>query len=101
MSQACNHVYASGPTLQGMPLFQSNGLNPPTYRPAHDTKAQARTTNNNTNNTLLNIDGDPIKFDSCMTQPVMYNHNAKYHLVGSIVTMPQFYATRNNKTGLG
>jgi len=104
MSKSYINAYPYGPTLQFLPLFQANASQAPGYSPALAAKAQANLINNNT---ILNIDGQPIQFDPCMYkcsldhlnqyQPVMFQTGMPYTNLGGVITAPQFYSACGRK----
>jgi hypothetical protein len=107
MSNSCNshiNAYPYGPTLQVLPLFQMNSAQAPGYSPALAAKAQANLLNDNT---ILNIDGIPIKIDPCkyqcsldhlnQVQPVMFQTGMSYTNLGGVITAPQFYYSCGRK----
>jgi hypothetical protein len=76
------NAYPFGPMVQFMPLHQANRQSM-------------------TGNTVLNIDGVPIRFNPCQNvnsldhmnqhQPVMFKTDLPYTNLGGLVTAPRFY----------
>lgn len=105
MSLACQNAYPFGPTMQFMPLFQANASTAPGYQPALAARAQA---NLLTDNTVVNIDGLPIRFDPCkyqcslshlnQYQPVLFQTGMPYTNLGGVITAPRFFSQCGRKT---